>query len=116
MVLKNVSRLDKVIVAALVVTLIAGVTGFLGLVPGFAFTTTKYAAGYTEAAFNKIAIGDSEEKVLKMLGEPFVRHNGQARQAWFDYSKEGWALWFHRRRIALSNSVVIRKISTLDTD
>jgi hypothetical protein len=37
------------------------------------FVDTEYAPGYSEAAFDSIQIGDSEEKVLAVLGEPIDR-------------------------------------------
>ena len=110
------SKLDKIIVLAFVLAVITGVVGFLGMAPPFVFAPSIYASGYSEAAFDKIEVGDSEETVLKILGEPLVRHDGQSRRVWLDYSQDSWALWFQLRRIALSNSVVVEKISMLNTD
>ena len=34
---------------------------------------TRYAPGYSERAFGTIVVGDSEERVLDLLGEPLER-------------------------------------------
>lgn len=34
---------------------------------------TRYAPGYSEKAFRAIVVGDSEERVLDLLGEPLER-------------------------------------------
>lgn len=40
---------------------------------GFPRLNTRYASGYCETAFTAIQVGDSEERVLDLLGEPLIR-------------------------------------------
>lgn len=43
---------------------------------------TEYAAGYSQTAFDSIAIGDSEERVLELLGDPLFEREVEPRIHW----------------------------------
>ena len=106
--LGNMSRFDKIIILVFVLMLITVGVGFLGVVPGFILTNTRYAPSYSESRFDSIRTGDSEERVIERLGKPVQRH--LSGYTFLEYSGRGWALWYNRRTVVLSNSVVIRTI------
>jgi hypothetical protein len=58
--------------AALGLILVAAVV-LLGLLVIAPLRNTRTAPGYTERAFRTIKVGDSEERVIDMLGEPLER-------------------------------------------
>lgn len=51
---------------------------------GFPRLNTRYAPGYSEAAFMAIAVGDSEKRVLDLLGEPLERKS----DVYYDSTRE----------------------------
>ncbi len=47
-----------------------------------AFTDTEYAAGYSEAAFDSIAMGESRAEVLRRLGPPLSTYVATPHTSW----------------------------------
>lgn len=47
-----------------------------------AFTDTEYAAGYSEAAFNSIEMGESKAEVLRLLGPPLSTYVATPHSNW----------------------------------
>ena len=97
------SKWDKITIFMLVLLLITVAAAFFGLVPGFAVTTTRYAPGFSVADFDRIVPGESEERLLKLLGPPLQRtvlNNGEVR---LDYSTHRWAYFYERHMIILLN-------------
>jgi len=66
------NRFGRAVVGGLIVT-VAGYMLFIAFSSSLS-VNTRYAPGYSEAAFNSIKIGDSEEKVFQLLGEPLYRY------------------------------------------
>lgn len=73
------------------VLLLSAVCLICGLAIGFPRLNTRYAVGYCETAFTAIEVGDSEERVLDLLGEPLERAadvNDPTREyLWYTKSK-----------------------------
>ena len=110
----TVLKWDKVIAFALVLLLITAIAGFFGFVPGLKIERTKYATGFSEAAFYQVRLGDSEAKLRELLGPPMRRaklKNGEVR---LDYTMEGWTYLYRRYMIILSNDAVRTSVSFLD--
>jgi hypothetical protein len=61
-------------VGLLVVACLAMSTLTLYLSIVFPVLNTEYAPGYSGKAFRAVAVGDSEERVLHLLGEPLERN------------------------------------------
>ena len=73
---------------------------------------TEYAAGYSAKAFRAIAEGDSEERVLDLLGEPLERNpNSQdPSYVYLRYSRgAGPSSRYFSRIILLKDGRVVRK-------
>ena len=67
---------------------------------------TQYAPGYSEAAFEQIKIGDTEEMVRTALGEPFFRSYAPRD---FQYSRSGGRYFWKYRGIRFKNGMVVEK-------
>jgi hypothetical protein len=105
---------DKAIVFALMLLLITAAAGFFGFMPGFKFARTKYAPGFSEAAFYRVRLGDSEAKLLALLGPPMRRSTLSTGEVRLDYSMEGWTYSYHRYMIILSNDAVRTSVNFWD--
>lgn len=96
------------VLVMLVVGLLVAVNGSA---PPFILTTTKYAPGYTGAAFHRVKLGDSTNAVFRAIGRPLSEtryDNGQSR---WRYTGGSWTPWSQRRILWFSNDVVTSKIS-----
>jgi hypothetical protein len=84
------------VVALLVVAVILQAILVLSLIPFDGETycwvypsiDTRYAAGFDEGRFRRLRVGDSEESVLKRLGEPLRRFRSSNAELWY-YSFDG---------------------------
>jgi hypothetical protein len=56
---------------------------------------TKFPAGYTEAGFDQIQIGDTHERVRELIGDPLERcSHGRSTEYFWCYSDDGgFAYW-----------------------
>jgi hypothetical protein len=86
-----------------------GVTGIGS--PPFVLTATKYAPGYSEAAFRCVKIGDSTNTVFQTLGQPLWQTRYDNGESLWSYSTESWTFWSERRWLWFSNDVVMSKTS-----
>ena len=54
---------------------------------------TQFSPAYTEEAFNSIVIGDSTDKVERILGKPLSKNQIADGSIRFDYSQDGKCWW-----------------------
>ncbi|NOK18200.1 hypothetical protein [Corallococcus carmarthensis] len=78
----------------------------LGAITALALTThTRYAPGYSEAAFEKVSAGARPEEVTALLGQPLSRETDRAPERWCYGARaqveveerRSWLLWSTQR-------------------
>ncbi len=71
---------------------------------------TIYASGYSWRAWSEIRIGDTEDRVVKLMGEPLYRNQGADGRKFYSYSIQGPRNTNYRMRgISFDNSGRVRK-------
>ena len=76
--MRSVHSTNKVLWGAAVGLILVVAAVLLGLLVIAPLRNTRTAPGYTERAFRAIRVGDSEERVIDMLGEPLERTPGRS--------------------------------------
>ena len=71
--------------------------------------TTVYAPNYTDAAYLRIRVGETEEDVLKILGEPFEHDSPDGYVARWRYAKSRSDSHYRMRQISFKNGRVVSK-------
>jgi hypothetical protein len=70
------TKLRAIVLALTLVTCVAGCVVVQNIQLTAVSRNTRYAPKYSEKAFRAIVVGDSEERVLDLLGEPLERSSG----------------------------------------
>ena len=104
-------KIDAAIWFAFGLLVIAMCVAVTGVVPGFRWTATKYAPGYSEAAFRRVQIGDSVDAVFKAVGQPRFHTRYDNAESVAFYTSDSWTIYSQRRIIWFSNDVVTTKVS-----
>jgi outer membrane protein assembly factor BamE (lipoprotein component of BamABCDE complex) len=91
--------------------------GFRGLVLSVLFDakSTEYAPLYTDAAFGRIAIGDTKQIVVELLGEPLDKGSWQGVERWW-YSRSNNDTHYRLREIQFRENHVVKKIAYFYVD
>jgi len=79
---------------------------------------TRYAPGYSERAFGTIVVGDSEERVLDLLGEPLERGSSvnDPSLTYLWYAKPIWGESHLLRNITIKHGKVTQIYSQIWLD
>lgn len=70
--------------------------------------TSVYAVGYSDAAYRKVRIGDAQELVRSLLGEPIERDLIVGIERW-RYSRSKSDSHYRMRQISFKNGRVVSK-------
>jgi len=80
---------------------------------------TLFAPDYSDKALQQLSIGDSETRVLELLGEPLIETDGRRTDAGttcMHYSRSPTSTHFRKRVVCLENGKVSRTIAELYFD
>jgi outer membrane protein assembly factor BamE (lipoprotein component of BamABCDE complex) len=88
-------------------TSLDGVSGAIISIPFH--DTTVYAPNYTDAAYRRIKVGETEEDVRKMLGEPFEHDSPDGYVARWRYAKSRSDSHYRMRQVSFKNGRVVSK-------
>ena len=79
-------------------------------------TDTEYAKGYSDLRFRQISVGDTQERVVDVLGEPLIKGKSRNRGEWWNYSRSPGSTHYLYRGLQLKDGVVVAKISHFYVD
>jgi outer membrane protein assembly factor BamE (lipoprotein component of BamABCDE complex) len=71
---------------------------------------TRYAPGYTDAAFRRVKIGMTQKQVSDLLGTPFARLPFSGGQTTWWFSRNSEVYGSRERAIVFRNGVVAEKL------
>jgi hypothetical protein len=117
--LPRVTLIATVAATAVIVVYLWGAKDLIGEVVLFAMgDDTEYAAGFTEEKFDAIRVGDAEDRVLAILGDPIklVESRSNERTHVLLYATSPRSTHYRRRVVVIADSVVKEVISDIWVD
>jgi hypothetical protein len=82
---EQAERLNRLVLGAAIGLIFFGVVGYFAW-RQTPYGNTRYAPGYSEAAFRSIRVGDTEASVVAKLGQPLAIYDGKLNWVW-DYTR-----------------------------